>query len=103
GGVHAHDDHLVALATAAEASGVRSVYVHLFLDGRDTPPRSALGYLADLEVRGQVRRVAEARRAHPDATIAELGERLHLTRSSVQRCLHWLERQAATLPRQALP
>ncbi|MFM8934289.1 MAG: 2,3-bisphosphoglycerate-independent phosphoglycerate mutase [Candidatus Limnocylindrus sp.] len=51
GGVHAHDDHLVALATAAEASGVRSVYLHLFLDGRDTPPRSALGYLADLEER----------------------------------------------------
>ncbi|MFM8813920.1 MAG: DNA-binding protein WhiA [Candidatus Limnocylindrus sp.] len=56
-----------------------------------------------LDVSGHVRRVAEARRAHPDATIAELGERLHLTRSSVQRCLHWLERQAATLPRQALP
>jgi 2,3-bisphosphoglycerate-independent phosphoglycerate mutase len=30
---------------------VRSVYLHLFLDGRDTPPRSALGYLADLEAR----------------------------------------------------
>jgi 2,3-bisphosphoglycerate-independent phosphoglycerate mutase len=51
GGVHAHDAHLVALAAAAEASGVRSVYVHLFLDGRDTPPRSALGFLADLEAR----------------------------------------------------
>ena len=52
GGVHAHDEHLVALAAAAaEASGVRSVYLHLFLDGRDTPPRSALGYLADLEAR----------------------------------------------------
>lgn len=51
GGVHAHDAHLVALVAAAEASGVRSVYLHLFLDGRDTPPRSALGYLADLEKR----------------------------------------------------
>lgn len=51
GGVHAHDDHLVALATAAGASGVRSIYLHLFLDGRDTSPRSALGYLADLEER----------------------------------------------------
>jgi len=51
GGVHAHDEHLVALAAAAESSGVRSVYLHLFLDGRDTPPRSARSYLADLEKR----------------------------------------------------
>ena len=51
GGVHANDQHLVALAEAAHRSGVRSIFVHLFLDGRDTPPRSALAYLADLEQR----------------------------------------------------
>lgn len=51
GGVHASDQHLVALAEAAQRSGVRSIFVHLFLDGRDTPPRSALAYLADLELR----------------------------------------------------
>ena len=51
GGVHANDQHLVALAEAAHQSGVRSIFVHLFLDGRDTPPRSAPAYLADLEQR----------------------------------------------------
>jgi DNA-binding protein WhiA len=56
-----------------------------------------------LDASGPTRRVAEARRAHPDATIAELGEQLHLTRSTVQRSLNSLERQAAALPHQALP
>ena len=51
GGVHANDQHLVALAEAAQQSGVRSIFIHLFLDGRDTPPRSAPAYLADLEQR----------------------------------------------------
>ena len=67
GGVHAHDDHLVALAAAAEASGVRSIFLHLFLDGRDTPPRSARDYLADLE--GRLARLA------PTAKIASLSGR----------------------------
>ena len=40
GGVHSHQDHMVALAAALAAAGVR-VRVHAFLDGRDTPPRSA--------------------------------------------------------------
>jgi 2,3-bisphosphoglycerate-independent phosphoglycerate mutase len=44
GGVHSHQDHLVALARAIAAAGVR-VSVHAFLDGRDTPPRSAEAYL----------------------------------------------------------
>jgi DNA-binding transcriptional regulator WhiA len=56
-----------------------------------------------LEESGSVRRVAVARREHPDATIAELGDRLRLTRSAVQRSLSTLERQAAALPRRALP
>jgi DNA-binding protein WhiA len=56
-----------------------------------------------LEESGSVRRVALARREHPDATIAELGDRLRLTRSAVQRSLRALERQAAALPRRALP
>lgn len=56
-----------------------------------------------LDASGPMRRVAEARRAHPDATIGELGQTLHLTRSAVQRSLKSLERQAAALPRQALP
>ncbi|WP_439514366.1 2,3-bisphosphoglycerate-independent phosphoglycerate mutase [Oceanibaculum nanhaiense] len=51
GGVHSHRDHMVALAKLLAAQGV-TVKIHAFLDGRDTPPKSALGYmkkfLADL-------------------------------------------------------
>ena len=49
GGVHSHTDHLLALVRLAKRQGVRNVFVHAFLDGRDTPPRSADGYLAELE------------------------------------------------------
>lgn len=41
GGVHSHEDHLLALVDAAARQGVEQVYIHAFLDGRDTPPRSA--------------------------------------------------------------
>jgi len=44
GGVHSHQDHIVALVKAVSAGGL-PVRVHVFLDGRDTPPKSALGYL----------------------------------------------------------
>ena len=44
GGVHSHQEHLVALLAACGRAGVRPV-LHAFLDGRDTPPRSGLGYL----------------------------------------------------------
>ncbi|HEY3918396.1 MAG TPA: 2,3-bisphosphoglycerate-independent phosphoglycerate mutase [Stellaceae bacterium] len=45
GGVHAHQDHIAALAKAIAAAGIE-VAVHAFLDGRDTPPKSAAGYVA---------------------------------------------------------
>ncbi len=51
GGVHAHDHHLVAVAALAAAQGAHDVVVHGLLDGRDTPPRSALEFVADLEAR----------------------------------------------------
>ncbi|MEZ5446208.1 MAG: 2,3-bisphosphoglycerate-independent phosphoglycerate mutase [Gammaproteobacteria bacterium] len=41
GGVHSHEDHVLALMEMAARTGVRRVYVHAFLDGRDTPPKSA--------------------------------------------------------------
>ena len=44
GGVHSHQDHMAALAKALAAAGV-PVLVHAFLDGRDTPPKSADGFL----------------------------------------------------------
>jgi 2,3-bisphosphoglycerate-independent phosphoglycerate mutase len=48
GGVHAHQDHAVALAKLVVAAGVPAL-VHVFTDGRDTPPRSAKDYVAALE------------------------------------------------------
>jgi 2,3-bisphosphoglycerate-independent phosphoglycerate mutase len=41
GGVHSHEEHLVAMIELAYREGARQIYLHAFLDGRDTPPRSA--------------------------------------------------------------
>ncbi len=49
GGVHSHNRHLYGLLEMAKRKGLENVYVHCFLDGRDTPPASAEGYLLDLE------------------------------------------------------
>ena len=48
GGVHAHDEHLLALIELATRERVPRVALHLLLDGRDTLPRSALGYVRGL-------------------------------------------------------
>jgi 2,3-bisphosphoglycerate-independent phosphoglycerate mutase len=48
GGVHAHQDHAVALATILTGAGL-TVLVHVITDGRDTPPRSAAGFVAKFE------------------------------------------------------
>ena len=69
GGVHANDRHLVALTELAARRGVPSVRIHALLDGRDTPPSSALGFMADLEPRLAA--------AHPDARIATVGGRYY--------------------------
>nr|WP_216657745.1 2,3-bisphosphoglycerate-independent phosphoglycerate mutase [Sphingobacterium shayense] len=51
GGVHAHIKHLKALCDAAGTAGLNEnqVFIHAFLDGRDTDPNGGLGYLKDLE------------------------------------------------------
>ncbi|MDR1663985.1 MAG: 2,3-bisphosphoglycerate-independent phosphoglycerate mutase, partial [Clostridiales bacterium] len=49
GGVHSHNTHLYALLKLAKQSGLSNVYVHAFLDGRDTPPASGLEYIRQLE------------------------------------------------------
>jgi 2,3-bisphosphoglycerate-independent phosphoglycerate mutase len=48
GGVHSHQDHIAALAQAISTAGI-PVRIHAFLDGRDTPPKSALQYLAKFQ------------------------------------------------------
>ncbi len=49
GGVHSHQEHLYALLELARRRGLERVFVHAFLDGRDTPPQSGLGYVQALE------------------------------------------------------
>lgn len=48
GGVHAHINHLKALCDAANDKGLKDVFIHAFLDGRDTDPKSGLGFIANL-------------------------------------------------------
>jgi 2,3-bisphosphoglycerate-independent phosphoglycerate mutase len=49
GGVHSHIEHLFALLRMAGENQVRKVFVHCFMDGRDTPPNSGIDYLRQLE------------------------------------------------------
>jgi 2,3-bisphosphoglycerate-independent phosphoglycerate mutase len=49
GGVHSHDTHLYALLRMAKEQGVENVFVHCFMDGRDTPPNSGLGFIEELQ------------------------------------------------------
>ncbi|HLH04747.1 MAG TPA: 2,3-bisphosphoglycerate-independent phosphoglycerate mutase [Bryobacteraceae bacterium] len=49
GGVHAQLTHLYALLEMAKKHGLRDVFVHCFMDGRDTPPESGAGYIEQLE------------------------------------------------------
>lgn len=49
GGVHSHIDHILTMLQMAANQGLSKVYIHAFLDGRDTPPISAAPYLAMLE------------------------------------------------------
>lgn len=51
GGVHSHQEHLVALATAAKEAGVKDIMVHAITDGRDTSPTAGAGYLSWCEDR----------------------------------------------------
>ena len=60
GGVHSHQDHIAALAQALCPPPGVPVAVHAFLDGRDTPPKSADGYRG--EVPGRHRRAASMSR-----------------------------------------
>ncbi len=48
GGVHAHLNHLKALCDIAQQKGLKEVFIHAFLDGRDTDPNSGLGFIKDL-------------------------------------------------------
>jgi len=49
GGVHSHTRHLKAILDVCAAEGLHNVFIHAFTDGRDTDPKSGLGYVSDLQ------------------------------------------------------
>jgi 2,3-bisphosphoglycerate-independent phosphoglycerate mutase len=49
GGVHSHISHLKALVDICKKEGLEQVYIHAFTDGRDTDPKSGLGFIKDLQ------------------------------------------------------
>lgn len=49
GGVHSHNTHIYGLIELARRQGVQDVCIHCLMDGRDTPPKSGAGFLAELE------------------------------------------------------
>jgi len=69
GGVHSTDGHAVAIAELAREAGVEDLVVHGLLDGRDTPPRSADGFIPDFERRLHA--------VHPGARFAMIGGRYY--------------------------
>ncbi|WP_419701277.1 2,3-bisphosphoglycerate-independent phosphoglycerate mutase [Mucilaginibacter sp. NFX135] len=62
GGVHSHIRHVKGLCDAAKQLEVKNVYIHAFLDGRDTDPKSGLGFVTDLEqyIEGSDAKIASA-------------------------------------------
>jgi 2,3-bisphosphoglycerate-independent phosphoglycerate mutase len=68
GGVHSHQRHLEAIIEMARREQIGAVYLHLFLDGRDTPPNSAEQFVLDLD---------EKRKAYPNAKIATVTGRYY--------------------------
>lgn len=54
GGVHSQLDHVLALIEMARRQGVTELFTHVFTDGRDTPPDSALAYVTELEAHTRI-------------------------------------------------
>ena len=59
GGVHSHNRHLYGLLEMAKRRDFENVYVHCFLDGRDTPPASAENYIIELEEKMKEKRIGK--------------------------------------------
>lgn len=59
GGVHSHNTHVYGLLELAKREGLEKVYVHCFLDGRDTPPSSGRDYIKELQAKMEELQVGE--------------------------------------------
>jgi len=49
GGVHSHIEHLKSICTIAKNNSIKNLFIHAFTDGRDTDPKSGLGFIKDLQ------------------------------------------------------
>ncbi len=67
GGVHSHINHLKALCDLCQTQGLSQVYIHAFTDGRDTDPKSGLGFMSELQAHLQ----------HSAGTIASVSGRYY--------------------------
>ncbi len=76
GGVHSYDQHLYALIGLAAENGIRNVFIHMFLDGRDTQPQIALETLEKLEKKIQT---------HGVGSVATVSGRFY----AMDRAQHW--------------
>ena len=123
GNVHSHLDHLEAMLGAAARAGVRKLYVHALLDGRDVPPTSALvyvdrieGFLAQLRAGGVDARIASGGgrmvttmdRYEADWRIVERGWRAHVLHearrfASARQAVETLRDEAPGIIDQDLP
>ena len=90
GGVHSHEQQILALIRHAAQQGLSKVYLHAFLDGRDTPPRSAKESLQQAEDLfaelncGQV--VSVTGRYYAMIEIAAIDKNARITQSPVAKC-----------------
>ena len=80
GGVHSHIRHLYALLELAKRKGIENVYVHCFLDGRDTPPASAENYIVKLEEKMKEKGIGKAY----DALVNGKGEKAQTAVSAIE-------------------
>ena len=73
GGVHSHNTHIYGLLELAKRQGLKKVYVHCFLDGRDTPPASGKEYVEELEAKDERDRRRRGCYSDRDATMRWTG------------------------------
>ena len=78
-GVHAHQEHLFAILKFASRQILKKLYIHFFSDGRDTPPRSALGFLQTLNEKIKEYQIGEIATLMGRYYAMDRGENWHLT------------------------
>ena len=94
GNVHSHINHLFALLDRCKEEGMKRVYVHILLDGRDVPATSALEYVDMLEDK-----LASLREPGFDYAIASGGGRMQITMDRYQA--NWPIKASGSVPRYA--